>query len=148
MAGRQVDKVILFPAKRGSKCGKKDKKEAPDAADALSYKLRGYAITGLVYKALPMGAVPVGHESIIDLKDVPCEEIEINETNAYHFVLTSAIDFPTLSADDQQILDKVIQRFGMMKKEDLVEFMHQEKAYKKTDLWDVISFEYAAYLQI
>lgn len=43
-------------------------------ADALSYKLRGYAITGLVYKALPMGAVPVGHESIIDLKDVPCEE--------------------------------------------------------------------------
>lgn len=35
-----------------------------------------------------------------------------------------------------------------MKKEDLVEFMHQEKAYKKTDPWDVISFEYAAYLQI
>ena len=31
MVGRQVDKVILFPAKRGSKCGKKDKKEAPDA---------------------------------------------------------------------------------------------------------------------
>ena len=31
MAGRQVDKVILFPAKLGSKCGKKDKKEAPDA---------------------------------------------------------------------------------------------------------------------
>jgi hypothetical protein len=31
MAGRQVDKVILFPAKRGSKCGKNDKKEAPDA---------------------------------------------------------------------------------------------------------------------
>jgi hypothetical protein len=27
MVGRQVDKVILFPAKRGSKCGKKDKKE-------------------------------------------------------------------------------------------------------------------------
>lgn len=45
-------------------------------ADALSYKLRGYAITGLVYKALPMGAVPVGHESIIDLKDVPCEEMK------------------------------------------------------------------------
>lgn len=27
-------------------------------------------------------------------------------------------------------------------------FDNQEKAYKKTDLWDVISFEYAAYLQI
>ena len=31
MDSRQMDKVILFPAKRGSKCGKKDKKEAPDA---------------------------------------------------------------------------------------------------------------------
>ena len=31
MVGRQVDKVILFPSKRGSKCGKMDKKEAPDA---------------------------------------------------------------------------------------------------------------------
>ena len=30
MVGRQVDKVILFPSKRGSKCGKMDKKEMPD----------------------------------------------------------------------------------------------------------------------
>ena len=31
MVGRQVDKVILFPSKQGSKCGKMDKKEAPGA---------------------------------------------------------------------------------------------------------------------
>jgi hypothetical protein len=31
MVGRQVDKVILFPQKQGSKCGKMDKKEVPDA---------------------------------------------------------------------------------------------------------------------
>ena len=29
MVGRQVDKVILFPQKQGSKCGKMDKKEVP-----------------------------------------------------------------------------------------------------------------------
>lgn len=44
-------------------------------ADALSYKKRGFAITGLVYQALLMGVVPVGHNSIIDLKDVPCKEV-------------------------------------------------------------------------
>ena len=27
MVGRQVDKVVLFPSKRGSKCGKMDKKK-------------------------------------------------------------------------------------------------------------------------
>ena len=31
MVVRQVDKVILFPLKWGSKCGKMDKKEMPDA---------------------------------------------------------------------------------------------------------------------
>lgn len=41
-------------------------------ADALSYKNRGVAITGLVYQALPMGAVPIGHDLIIELKGVPC----------------------------------------------------------------------------
>ncbi len=54
-------------------------------ADALSYKVRGFAITGLVYQALPMGAVPVGYNSIIDLKGVPFEEMDMGETNAYHF---------------------------------------------------------------
>ena len=49
-------------------------------ADVLSYKMRGFAITGLVYQALPMGAVPIGHNSIIDLKDVPCEEVDMGET--------------------------------------------------------------------
>lgn len=34
-------------------------------SDALSYKKRGHAITGLVYQALPMGALPIGHDSII-----------------------------------------------------------------------------------
>ena len=28
MVGRQVDKVILFPQKQGSKCGKMDKKRS------------------------------------------------------------------------------------------------------------------------
>ena len=33
-------------------------------ADNLSYKKRGKAISGLAYQALPMGAVPIGHDLI------------------------------------------------------------------------------------
>ena len=29
----------------------------------------------------------MGHNSIIDLKDVPCEEVDMGETYAYHFPL-------------------------------------------------------------
>lgn len=35
-------------------------------ADALSYKRRGFAITGLVYQALPMGTVPVGNKLFLN----------------------------------------------------------------------------------
>ena len=117
-------------------------------ADALSYKRRGYAITGLVYQAMPMGAVPVGHNSIINLKDVPCEEVDIEETNAYYFALNEAASFPTLSDEDQNILDVVIEKLGKMTKNQIVSFMHKEQAYIETAPRDVISFKYAESLQI
>lgn len=117
-------------------------------ADALSYKMRGHAITGLVYQALPMGAVPVGHNSIIDLKDVPCEEVDMGETNAYYFSLKNEVSFPALSEEDKQILDIVIQKLGKMTKNEIIAFMHQEQAYLKTGLREVISFQYAENLQI
>ena len=117
-------------------------------ADALSFKKRGFAITGLVYQALPMGAVPIGHNSIIDLKDVPCEELDIGEAMAYHFALEEAASFPALSEDDKEILDIVIEKLGKMSKNEIVDFMHKEQAYLKTAPRDVIPFQYAESLQI
>ena len=117
-------------------------------ADTLAYKRRGYAITGLVYQALPMGAVPVGHNSIIDLKGVPCEEVDMGETNAYHFSLSGEQSFPALTKDDKDILDIVIEKLGKMSKNDIINFMHKEQAYVETAPRDVIQFKYAESLQI
>ena len=117
-------------------------------ADALAYKKRGFAITGLVYQALPMGAVPVGHSSIIDLKDVPCEEVDMGETTAYHFSLDGNHTFPSLANEDKQILDMVIQKLGYMSKNEIIDFMHKEQSYTQTAPRDVISFKYAQSLQI
>ncbi|MEE0692181.1 MAG: Panacea domain-containing protein [Lachnospiraceae bacterium] len=117
-------------------------------ADALAYKKRGFAITGLVYQALPMGAVPVGHSSIIDLKDVPCEEVDIGETSAYHFSLTGEKNFSALSKEEKDILDFVIEKLGKMSKNEMIDFMHKERAYVETAPRDVIQFKYAEYLQI
>ena len=117
-------------------------------ADALSYQKRGFAITGLVYQALPMGAVPVGHNSIIDLKDVPCEEVDMGETNAYHFSLKGEQKLSALSGEDIKILDVVIEKLGRMSKNEIVSFMHKEQAYERTLPRDNISFEYAKQLRI
>lgn len=117
-------------------------------ADALSYKTRGFAITGLVYQAMPMGAVPVGHNSIIDLKDIPCEEVDMGEINAYRFTLSETTAFTALSDEDKNILDIVIDKLGKMTKNQIVTFMHNEQAYVETTPRDVILFKYAENLQI
>ncbi|MCH5342461.1 MAG: DUF4065 domain-containing protein [Acetatifactor sp.] len=117
-------------------------------SDALSYKKRGLAITGLVYQALPMGAVPIGHEVIIDLKDVPCEEVDMGETNAYHFSLKGISEYPSLNEADKEIMDIVIEKLGKMSKDEIVSFMHKEQAYAETAPRDIISFKYAESLQI
>ena len=117
-------------------------------ADALSYKKRGFAITGLVYQALPMGAVPVGHNSIIDLKDIPCEEVDMGETNAYHFSLSENQSFPGLSKEEKDILDEVIEKLGKMSKNEIINFMHKEQAYIETAPRDIIQYKYAENLQI
>lgn len=116
--------------------------------DALSYKRRGFAMTGLVYQALPMGAVPVGHNAIIDLNDVPCEEVDMGEGNGYYFSLSKPTTYKTLTEDDRKILDAVIEKLGSMSKTEIVAFMHKEEAYEKTTFKDMISFEYAKNLQI
>ncbi len=66
-----------------------------------------------------MGAVPVGHDLILDLKGVPCEEVDMGETMAYHFILEKKADCPSLDAEDKTILDMVINKLGEMTKDEI-----------------------------
>ncbi len=117
-------------------------------ADALSYKRRGRAISGMVYRALPMGAVPVAYESILDLSTVHCEEIEIGDGTGYRYIPTENRNYPHLTPKDMEVLDAVIQRFGMVSKNEIVDTMHQEEAYIKTAPHDIIQFKYAKTLSL
>jgi putative zinc finger/helix-turn-helix YgiT family protein len=117
-------------------------------ADSLSYKRYGHAISGMVYRALPMGAVPLAYESIVDLSAIHCEEIEMGEGTAYHFLPTEDKEYPHLTAEDMEVLDAVIQRFGKASKNEIVDTMHQEDAYIETAPYDIIQFKYAKALSL
>ena len=117
-------------------------------ADMVSYRQRTSSITGLVYEALPMGAVPVCHNSIIDLNNVPCEEVDMGESYGYHFSLDGKQEYVYLSDEDKNILEYVIGKLGHMSKDEIVEFMHNEKAYIETKAGNVIPFTYADQLHI
>ena len=117
-------------------------------ADALSYKRRGHAISGLVYRALPMGAAPVAYESIIDLSTIHFEEIDMGDGTGYKFLPTGDKSYPHLSKDDTDILDTIIKHFGRRTKDDIVDTMHKEDAYTETAPKDIIQFKYAMTLSL
>lgn len=117
-------------------------------ADFLAYKIQGKALTGLVYQALPMGAVPIGHDSIVNLKGVPCEEIDMGDGTAYRFFASGQKDYPTLLTSDKEILNMIIEKLGKMSTSEIVSFMHKEQAYTQTMPRDIIQYKYAQYLKI
>ena len=117
-------------------------------ADALSYKLRGHAISGMVYRALEMGAVPVAYESIVDLSTIHFEEVEIGEGTGYRFLPTESKNYPHLTPEDKAILDAIIEQFGSVSKTEIVRTMHQEDAYTETAPNDIIQFKYAKTLSL
>ncbi|MBQ9155258.1 MAG: DUF4065 domain-containing protein [Eubacterium sp.] len=117
-------------------------------ADALSYKRHRHSISGLVYLALPMGAVPIAYESIVGLNSINCEEIEVGDGTAYRFLPVEDKNYPNLTLEDMEILDTVIQRFGKVSKNEIVRTMHKEDAYINTAPYNIILFRYAQTLSL
>ncbi len=112
-------------------------------ADFLSFKRYGHSITGMVYTIMPMGAVPVGHKSIIDLKGISYEEIEYENGSGYKFLKSEGSNYDALSEEDISVLDTVIKELGDYTKEQIVERMHSEDAYVNTGRGNVINYSYA-----
>ncbi len=116
--------------------------------DALSFKRYSHAITGLVYRAYPMGALPVGHDSIIDLKGVNCEEKDFDDYTVITFQPTDNHKYASLSEEDKDVLETVIMKLGSCTRKQIILKMHEEEAYQKTQEFQPISFVYAKDLSI
>ncbi len=117
-------------------------------SDQLSYKRYGNSITGLAYKALPMGAVPECYNEILLLKDIYFEEEIINGDIAYHFKPISDFKIKNLNQQEMDVIYDVIRQFKDMNSSQIVSTMHDEKAYKNTQKYQFISYKYADLLSI
>ena len=117
-------------------------------SDALSYKRYGHSITGLVYKALPMGAVPVAYDLLLKLDGIKYEEIEFKNGSFINFLPTENRTYPNLTEEDKAAINTIVQTFRDATKDEIVNAMHQETAYTETAARDVIQFKYAKELSI
>ena len=117
-------------------------------ADALAFKRRNRAISGLIYQAMPMGAVPMAHDYIIDLPGILYEEKTIGDGTAYLFLPTDDKSYPSLSDEETAVINTVIQTFGKANNQEIVSAMHEEEAYRETAPRDIIQYKYTLNLSL
>lgn len=71
------------------------------------------------------------------------EEVNSNIDPMLHIYPSQNKDYSVLSVEDKAILDVVIAKFKNYKAAEIVEYMHEEKAYKETSAGDIIPFSIA-----
>lgn len=117
-------------------------------ADFLSFKRHGNSITGMVYMAQNMGALPIAHKSIVELKGVEYEEVDFEDGTGIKFLRSKGYSYNYLTQEDIDVLNTVIDCLGTLSTREIVEKMHKETAYEETELNDIIDYKHAYKLSI
>ena len=113
-------------------------------SDVLYYKKTGKSMTGLVYRHDRMGALPVGHYSLMNLEKLNvCEEISQNDNSMLHVYPCLNVDYSILTKEEKSVLDDVINKFKDFKASEIVDYMHEEMAYRETKDGEIIPFSLA-----
>lgn len=140
----KIEAVVSYLAERVSDLFKVKLMKMLWYADALCFQRRGSAMTGLVYSHEAMGALPVGHYSLMNLEHLNVrEEMSRNFDSMQHIYPCEQADISILDDEEKEILDTVIAKFKNMKARGIVEYMHEEQAYIETRPGEVIPFHLA-----
>lgn len=101
-------------------------------------------MTGLVYRHETMGALPIGHYSLMNLENLNIkEEISYTYDSMLYVYPSENVDYSILSDEEKLIFDTVIRKFKNFKASEIVDYMHEERAYKETLNGAIIPFSLA-----
>ena len=140
----KIEAVISYIAENVSNLFKVKLMKMLWYVDAFSYKMSGCAVTGMVYRHNDMGALPVGHYSLMNLENLDVREEESDRYDSMlHIYPTKGMDYSVLTVDEKKIIDKVIKKFKNYRAKDIIDYMHEEKAYTETKPGDIIPFSLA-----
>ena len=140
----KIEAIISYIAERVTNLFKVKLMKMLWYSDALAYKINGCAMTGMVYRHNDMGALPIGHYSLMNLERLNVHEEEsYNYDSMLHIYPTIGMDYDVLSVEERRILDIVIKKFKNYKAKEIVDYMHEEKAYLETKPGEIIPFSLA-----
>jgi len=101
--------------------------------DFMSYKMSGYGMTGLAYKAIQFGPVPVRWDRVYGLMDDIYPEIVEFSSGNCGTKLCSALspDYSYFSPEELSILDTIQNKFKDISASEISELSHNENAWIK-----------------
>lgn len=100
-------------------------------ADMLHYRRYGIAISGLQYRAIQYGPVPVHYDTVYDNIDgIEKETVETNDRE-YSLLKAAEPDTSCLSEDEMSTIREVAGRLVPMSRGEVVELTHKETAWQK-----------------
>ena len=135
----KLEAIISYLAKEDSELVKMKLMKMLWYSDTLAYEKNGYAMTGLVYRHEPMGALPVGHYSLMNLHRLNVkEEVSSAYDTVLHIYPNQEMDYLVIGDKEKEILDIVVERFKGHK--ELAECMKEETVYKHISVGAVIPF--------
>ena len=101
-------------------------------ADAIFFGRHSKSMTGLVYKHMPLGALPIAYEEIIALPTVKVVEELIYDDISYRIQPNKEVNISNFSLEELSVLEVVATTFKSFKSKEIIEYMHKEKAYIDT----------------
>ncbi len=140
----KIEAMISYIAEEASNLYKVKLMKMLWYSDVLAFMEKGSSISGMVYRHEAMGALPIGHYSLMNLENLNIqEEMSCNYNTMLHVYPTPNMDYSVLSDVEKAILDKVIAKFKDYKAKDIVNYMHGERAYSETKNGEIIPFSLA-----
>lgn len=116
-------------------------------ADSLHFRRHGKSMTGLVYKHMPYGALPIAFDEIIYLPTVKVIEEILYDDIGYKIVPNKEVNVSDFSLEELAVLETVTSTFKNYKSREIVNYMHEEKAYTDTEAYQIIPYSLAKELK-
>ncbi len=101
-------------------------------ADSIFFGRHGKSMTGLIYKHMLFGALPIAYDEIIALPTIKVVEELIYDDISYRIQSNKEVNISDFSLDELSVLEVVATKFKDYKSKEIIDYMHKERAYKDT----------------
>ena len=144
--------MVLFFANKCSELLKTKLMKLLNYADMVFYKENGISISGLKYVHLPYGPVPDNFDMLIGKMTADhIVHIEVTFDNGYekhHVIPECEVTARALSDAEIEVLERIYEKFKDFGSVQISDYSHQEKGYCSTQQGEIISYSYAADIQL